>query len=49
MVADLYKKATSNQQTPLKTITMNKDKKSDKEGKVGKPASYAMVAKSNTS
>jgi hypothetical protein len=49
MVADLYKKATSNQQTPLKTITTNKDKKSDKEGKVGKPASYAAVAKSNTS
>jgi hypothetical protein len=48
MVADLYKKATSNQKTPLKTITMNKDKKSDKEGKVGKPAPYAAVAKSNT-
>jgi uncharacterized protein (UPF0128 family) len=47
MVADLYKKATSNQQTPLKTITTNKDKKSDKEGKAGKPASYAAVAKSN--
>jgi hypothetical protein len=49
MVADLYKKAASNQQTPLKTITTNKDKKSDKEEKVGKPASYAAVAKSNTS
>jgi hypothetical protein len=49
MVTDLYKKAASNQQTPLKTITTNKDKKSDKEGKVGKPASYAAVAKSNTS
>jgi hypothetical protein len=49
MVADLNKKATSNQQTPLKTITTNKDKKSDKEGNVGKPASYAAVAKSNTS
>jgi hypothetical protein len=47
MVADLYKKSTSNQQTPPKTITMNKDKKSDKEGKAGKPASG--VAKSNTS
>jgi hypothetical protein len=30
MVADLYKKVASNQQTPLKTITTNKDKKSDK-------------------
>jgi hypothetical protein len=49
MVADLYKKATSSQQTPLKTITTNKDKKSDKEGKAGKPASYAAVAKTNTS
>jgi hypothetical protein len=28
---------------------MNKDKKSDKEGKAGKPAPYAAVAKSNTS
>jgi hypothetical protein len=49
MVAGLYKKAASNQQTPLKTITMKKNKKRDKEGKAGKPASYAAVAKSNTS
>jgi hypothetical protein len=28
---------------------MNKDQKSDKEGKVGKPASYATVSKSHTS
>jgi hypothetical protein len=49
MVTYLYKKATSNEQTPLKTTTTNKDKKSDKKGKVGKPVSYAAVVKSNTS
>jgi hypothetical protein len=49
MVAYLYKKAISNQQTPLKTIATNKDKKNDKEWKAGKPASYAAVAESNTS
>jgi hypothetical protein len=48
MVVELYKKAASNQQNPLKTTT-NKDKKSDKEGKARKPASYAVVAKANNS
>jgi hypothetical protein len=42
MIVDLYKKSTCNQQTPIKTIIMNKDKTSDKE-KVGKPASYSRV------
>jgi hypothetical protein len=49
MVVDLYGKAASDQQTPLRTITTSKDKKSDKEEKAGKPAFYAAVAKSNTS